>query len=102
MAETTDIYFLPFLEATSLRSKVLAGLGPSEGASVPGLAPSFWWFADITQFLPWSSHDIPIVIAAPQTQLNNNNGNDINMCHGLNYITQQFILFKRISVYFYY
>ena len=44
----------------------------------------------------------PIVIAAPQTQLNNNNGNDINMCHGLNYITQQFILFKRISVYFYY
>lgn len=52
VAETTDIYFLPFLEATSLRSKVLAGLGPSEGASVLGLAPSFWWFADITQFLP--------------------------------------------------
>ena len=29
-----------------------------------------------------------IVIAAPQTPLHNNNGKDINMCHGLKCITQ--------------
>lgn len=55
VAEMTDISFLPVLESRSLRSKVLAASVPSEGCErecVPGLGPSFWWFADITPFLP--------------------------------------------------